>query len=73
MHAKLGCWTWAIAVGIIVGIVAALASAYFVPVLPGQGVEAAGTLISIAFVAGTVAAIAARLAIAFACRMRGGC
>ncbi|MGA3303924.1 MAG: hypothetical protein ABSC72_11640 [Methylovirgula sp.] len=73
MRTKFGCWTWAIAAGVLVGIVAALGSAYFVPVLPGQGTEAAVTLISIAFVAGTAAAIGARLAMALACRMRGGC
>lgn len=72
MRTKFGCWTWPIVAGIVVAIIAALAAAYFVPVIPGQTSAVAWTLISIAFVAGTITAIAARLAIAFACRMRSG-
>lgn len=70
MRTPFGCWTWPIVAGILVGILAALGCANFIPLLPGQGGAAAAELISIAFVAGTVAAIGARLIVAFACRMR---
>lgn len=73
MLVHFGGWKWPLVAGLILGVLVALASAYFIPIVPGQGSDAVAQLVAIAFVSGTVAAIAARLLLAAACRLRSGC
>jgi len=73
MLVHFGGWKWPLVAGLILGVLIALASAYFIPILSGQGSDAVAQLLAIAFVSGTVAAIAARLLLALACRIRSSC
>lgn len=73
MLVHFGGWKWPLVAGLILGVLVAFASAYFIPIIPGQGSEAVAQLLAIAFVSGTVAAIAARLLLAVICRMRSAC
>lgn len=73
MIVHFGGWKWPLVAGLILGVLVALAAAYFIPIIPGHGSDAVAQLLAIAFVSGTVAAIAARLLLALACRLRSKC
>jgi hypothetical protein len=73
MLVHFGGWKWPLVAGLILGVLTALAAAYLTPIVPGHGSDAVAQLVAIAFVSGTVAAIAARLLLALVCRIRSAC